>query len=171
MQIKVINILIWFNLKYHGELKMLRISDVAPSFKTTTESGETVSSETLRGQKYVLYFYPRDNTPGCTKEACSIRDNYQVFQNNGIKVFGASGGRSHQKFIEKYNLPFPILMDEKLELAKKFGAYKRGNRVSRITFLIDENGEIEGIFGGNEGVDKVKTSVHAQQIIDFWKLS
>ncbi len=149
---------------------MLRIGDVVPPFKASLESGDIVSSEILKGQKYVLYFYPRDNTLGCTKEACSIRDNYQVFQNNGIKVFGASGGKSHQKFISKYNLPFPILIDEKLELAKKFGAYKRGNRVSRISYLIDENGKIEGIFGGKEGIDKVKTSVHAQQIIDFWEL-
>ncbi|MFX0013788.1 MAG: peroxiredoxin [Promethearchaeota archaeon] len=149
---------------------MLKIGDIAPSFKTTTDSGEIVDSEALKGQKFVLYFYPKDNTPGCTKEACSIRDNYGVFQNSGIQVFGASGGKSHQKFIDKYNLPFPILLDEKLELAKKFGAYKQGNRVSRITYLIDENGKIEGIFGGNEGVDKVNTSVHADQIIEFWEL-
>lgn len=152
---------------------MLKIGDDVPNFKTITESGLPISSETLKGQKYVLYFYPRDNTPGCTKEACSIRDNYQIFQNTGIKVFGSSGGSaySHQKFINKYNLPFPLLMDENLELAKKFGAYKRGNRVSRITYLIDENGKIEGIFGGKEGIDKVRTTEHADQIIDFWSLN
>lgn len=151
---------------------MLKIGDIAPSFETITESGETVSSESLKGQKFVLYFYPKDNTPGCAKEACSIRDNYQVFQDNGIPVFGASGGsvQSHQKFITKYNLPFPLLMDENLELVKKFGAYKRGNKVSRITFLINEDGVIEGIFGGIEGIDKVKTSEHSQQIINFWDL-
>jgi len=151
---------------------LLKIGDIAPSFRTKTESNTTISSETLKGRKYVLYFYPRDNTPGCTKEACSIRDSYQIFQNKGIKVFGSSGGsaKSHQRFIDKYNLPFPLLMDENLELAKKFGAYKRGNRVSRITFLIDENGRIEGIFGGTGGLDKVKTVEHAQQIIDFWSL-
>ncbi|UCE14845.1 MAG: peroxiredoxin, partial [Candidatus Heimdallarchaeota archaeon] len=136
---------------------MLKIGDVAPSFETVTESGDKVSSESLKGQKYILYFYPKDNTPGCIKEACSIRDNYQVFQASGIPVFGASGGspQSHQKFITKYNLPFPLLMDEKLQLAKKFGAYKRGNRVSRITFLVDEKGIIEAIFGGPEGIEKV----------------
>ncbi|MFX1282828.1 MAG: peroxiredoxin [Promethearchaeota archaeon] len=151
---------------------MLKIGDDTPSFKVKTESGVIISSESLKGHKYVLYFYPKDNTPGCTKEACSIRDNYQVFLNKGIKVFGSSGGtsKSHQKFIDRYNLPFPLLMDENLELAKKFGTYKRGNRVSRITFLIDENGKIEGIFGGNEGLDKVRTAEHAQQIIDFWSL-
>ncbi|UCG00296.1 MAG: peroxiredoxin [Candidatus Heimdallarchaeota archaeon] len=149
----------------------LEIGDKAPEFETTTESEEPVSSELLEGKKYVLYFYPRDNTPGCTKEACSIRDNYQTFLDQDILVYGASGGnaQSHQKFINKYNLPFPLLMDEKLELAKKFGAYKRGNRVARITYLIDEEGNIEGIFGV-EGHEKVKTSQHAEQIIQFWKL-
>ena len=124
----------------------LEIGKKAPEFETITESEERVSSELLKGKKYVLYFYPRDNTPGCTKEACSIRDSYQAFLNQNILVYGASGGnvKSHQKFITKYYLPFPLLMDEKLELAKKFGAYKRGNRVARITYLIDEEGKIEG---------------------------
>lgn len=149
----------------------LDIGDTAPEFETVTESGEPVSSELLLGRKYVLYFYPRDNTPGCTKEACSIRDNYQAFLDKDILVYGASGGnaQSHQKFITKYNLPFPLIMDEKYELAKKWGAYKRGNRVARITFLIDEEGKIEGIFGV-KGHEKVKTSEHADQIIQFWKL-
>ncbi|MFX0184712.1 MAG: peroxiredoxin [Candidatus Hodarchaeota archaeon] len=151
---------------------MLKIGDFAPSFKVETSSGQSVSSEKLKGQRFVLYFYPRDNTPGCTKEACSIRDNYQYFQNQEIPVYGVSGGsvQSHQKFIGKHNLPFPLLMDEKLELARKFGAYKRGNRVARITFLINENGKIEGIFGGDQGIEKVQTKEHAQQIISFWKL-
>jgi peroxiredoxin Q/BCP len=149
----------------------LKIGDKAPEFETETESGDPVSSELLKGKKYVLYFYPRDNTPGCIKEACSIRDNYQTFLTKDIPVYGASGGsaHSHQKFINKYNLPFPLLMDEKLALAKKFGAYKKGNRVARITFLMDEEGKIEGIFG-LEGHKKVKSSEHADQIIQFWKL-
>ena len=149
----------------------LEVGDKAPEFEATTQSEEPVSSELLKGKKFVLYFYPKDNTPGCTKEACSIRDNYQSFLDQDILVYGASGGnaQSHQKFIDKYNLPFPLLMDEKLELAKKFGAYKRGNRVARITYLIDEEGLIEGIFG-LEGHKKVNTSQHAEQIIQFWKL-
>ncbi|MFX0123401.1 MAG: peroxiredoxin [Candidatus Hodarchaeota archaeon] len=149
----------------------LEIGDKAPEFETTTDSGEPVSSELLKGKKFVLYFYPRDNTPGCTKEACSIRDNYQTFLDQNILIYGASGGnaKSHQKFINKYNLPFPLLMDENLELAKKFEAYRRGKRVARTTYLIDEDGTIEGIFGA-EGHEKVKTSQHAEQIIQFWKL-
>ena len=149
----------------------LEIGEKAPNFETETESGEPISSELLRGKKYVLYFYPKDNTPGCIKEACSIRDNYQTFLNRDIPVYGVSGGNSlsHQKFIKKFDLPFPLLMDEKLILAKKFGAYKRGNRVARITYLMDEEGKIEGIFG-TEGREKVKAAEHAEQIIQFWKL-
>lgn len=147
----------------------LEIGEKAPKFETTTQEAKKISSESLKGKKFVLYFYPRDNTPGCIKEACSIRDDYQSFLNNGISVFGVSGGNSasHQKFIDKFSLPFPLLMDEKFELAKKFGAYKRGNRVARISFLINEEGIIEGIFG-LKGHDKVKTAEHAQQILEFW---
>ncbi len=149
----------------------LKIGDVAPEFETTTQSNESVSSQGNIGKKYVLYFYPKDNTPGCIKEACSIRDNYNTFLDNDIPVYGVSGGKaqSHQKFIDKFNLPFPLLMDEKFELAKKFGAYKRGNKVARITYLINEEGIIEGIFG-TEGQEKVKAAEHSTQIISFWKL-
>lgn len=149
----------------------LKIGDLAPEFETTTQTNEPVSSADNRGKKYVLYFYPRDSTPGCIKEACSIRNNYQIFLDNNISVFGVSGGneQSHKKFIAKYNLPFPLLMDEKYELAKKFGAYKRGHRVSRITYLINEEGSIEGIFG-IDGHEKVKAKEHSNQIIKFWKL-
>ncbi|MHA1967130.1 MAG: peroxiredoxin [Candidatus Hodarchaeales archaeon] len=151
---------------------VLKINDSIPEFTTATHTGETISSDALKGKQFAIYFYPRDNTPGCTKEACSIRDNYQTFLENNIPVFGISGGsaQSHQKFITKYNLPFPLLMDENYELAKKFGTYKRGNRVARVTFLINKEGRIEGIFGGDKGVDKVNTAKHAEQIIDFWKL-
>ncbi len=149
----------------------LKIGDLAPEFETTTQTNESVSSSENKGKKYVLYFYPRDNTPGCIKEACSIRNNFQIFLDNDISVFGVSGGKanSHQKFIDKYKLPFPLLMDEKYELAKLYGAYKRGHRVSRITYLINEEGLIEGIFG-TDGHEKVKAKEHSSQIIKFWKL-
>lgn len=153
-------------------LIMLSIGDNSPKFSTITESGESINSDDLIGKKYVLYFYPKDNTPGCTKEACNIRDNYSKFLESNIPVYGVSGGKaqSHQKFKDKYNLPFPLLMDENLAIAKLFNAYKQGNRVSRITYLINEKGKIEGIFGGSEGIDKVKSNDHASQIFDFWKL-
>ncbi|MFW9854814.1 MAG: peroxiredoxin [Candidatus Thorarchaeota archaeon] len=152
---------------------MLKIGDTAPSFETTDEEGNQVDSDLLKGKKFVLYFYPRDSTPGCTKEACSIRDNYQIFQKQGIPIFGVSGGseKSHQRFKEKNSLPFPLLMDQDLSLAKKYGVYKKPMRVTRVTFLIDEKGTIEGIFGGDHGIEKVNTSEHANQIINFWELS
>ncbi len=152
--------------------QMLKIGDKSPKFDVISSSGEKINSEELKGSKFVLYFYPKDSTPGCIKEACSIRDNFQGFLNSRIRVFGASGGsvKSHERFIEKQKLPFPLLMDENLELAKKFNAYKKGNRVARITYLINENGIIEGIFGG-KGTEKVKTSEHANQILNFWKLN
>ena len=150
---------------------VLKIGEPIPEFKAVTQVGDKVTPELLKGKKFVLYFYPKDNTPGCTKEACSIRDNYQTFLDNNIPVYGVSGGtaQSHQKFIDKYNLPFPLLMDEKFGLAKKFGTYKKGNRVARVTFLVNEEGKIESIFGGGEGTDKVNTTEHATQIIDYWK--
>ncbi|MFX0173143.1 MAG: peroxiredoxin [Candidatus Hodarchaeota archaeon] len=150
---------------------MLKIGDKAPDFTAMTSTGEEISLSALKGKKYVLYFYPKDNTPGCTAEACSIRDNYNVFLNQGIPVFGVSGGsvQSHERFREKYNLPFPLLMDEKFELAKKYNAWGRGNRVKRITYLINEEGKIEEIFGLPDH-EKVKPKEHAQQIINFWEL-
>ena len=150
---------------------MLKVGDKAPEFNVLTHSGSEVSSDGQKGKKYVIYFYPKDNTPGCIKEACSFRDNYQIFLDKGISVFGVSGGnsQSHQKFVDKFDLPFPLLMDEKLELTKKYGAYKQGNRVARITYLVNEDGNIEGIYG-LEGYEKVKSAEHANQIIDLWKV-
>lgn len=155
---------------------MLQIGDKAPDFETVDESGNTFRLKDHRGSKFVLYFYPKDETPGCTAEACSIRDNYQTFQEAGIPVFGISGGdaNAHQKFKEKHNLPFPLLVDENLEIAKMYDAYSRlsviGFGVKRITYLIDEKGKIEGIFGGPLGGEDVISSQHAEQIAGFWGL-
>lgn len=158
---------------------MLKVGDKAPKFMTSDEEGNPFSLDGFRGRKLVIYFYPKDFTPGCTAEACSIRDSYTLFQNSGIPIFGISGGdaESHQKFREKHNLPFPILMDEDYSIAKLYEVYKPmkilGKEllgVKRVTFLIDEEGNIEGIFGGDEGLDKVKSSEHANQILNFWGL-
>jgi peroxiredoxin Q/BCP len=158
---------------------MIKKGDVAPDFETTTESGETFRLSDHKGKKVLLYFYPKDDTPGCTAEACSIRDSFQVFQGNDIVVIGVSGGtvKSHQKFKDKHDLPFPLLMDEEFEIAKLYGVYgkkkmygKEYMGITRITFLIDEEGKIEGIFGGPEGIEKVKTKEHADQVISFWTL-
>jgi peroxiredoxin Q/BCP len=158
---------------------MLAVGDLAPEIETTDESGAPFKLSEQRGHKVVLYFYPKDFTPGCTAEACSIRDSYMLFENSGIPIFGVSGGNAetHQKFKEKHQLPFSILMDEDYAIAKLYGVYKPlkllGKEllgVQRITFLIDEEGKIEGILGGSEGMDKVRTSKHADQIANFWGL-
>lgn len=158
---------------------MLKIGDKAPEFTTSNEEGKPFSLESHRGEKLVIYFYPKDFTPGCTAEACSIRDSYSLFEGSGIPIYGVSGGdaESHRRFREKYNLPFSILMDEDYSIAKLYEVYKPvkilGKEllgVKRVTFLIGEDGNIEGIFGGDEGFDKVKSSQHADQILSFWGL-
>ncbi|MHA1575988.1 MAG: peroxiredoxin [Candidatus Thorarchaeota archaeon] len=158
---------------------MLKIGDNAPDFATTTESGEQVKLSSLKGKKIFLFFYPKDNTSGCQAEACSIRDSYDVFEKSDIPVFGISGGteKSHQSFINKNNLPFPLLMDEDFEIARLYDVYQKKQMygkeylgIVRTTFLIDEQGKIEGIFGGTAGIEKVKTKTHADQIIKFWEL-
>ncbi|MHA3964780.1 MAG: peroxiredoxin [Candidatus Thorarchaeota archaeon SMTZ1-45] len=155
---------------------MLQVGNEAPDFETEDDAGKKFRLRDYRGQKLVLYFYPKDFTPGCTAEACSIRDGYQFFEGSGIPIFGISGGsaESHQNFREKYALPFNILMDEDLKIAKSYDAYSKldilGIGVKRITYLIDEDGKIEAIFGGSEGLDKVKSRKHAEQIINYWGL-
>ncbi|MHA1135360.1 MAG: peroxiredoxin [Candidatus Thorarchaeota archaeon] len=155
---------------------MLKIGEEAPDFETEDDTGKKFKLSDYRGQKLVLYFYPKDFTPGCTAEACSIRDNYEVFEGSGITIFGISGGSMelHQKFRKKHNLPFNILVDEDLSIAKLYQTYSKlniiGIGVKRITFLIDEEGNIEAIFGGSEGMDKVRSSIHAEQIASYWGL-
>jgi peroxiredoxin Q/BCP len=155
---------------------MLKVGDLAPEFETTDEESAPFKLRDYRGKKIVLYFYPKDFTPGCTAEACSLRDSYQIFEGSGIPIFGISGGSAelHQKFRKKHDLPFSILMDEDFEIAKKYGAYSRlsvlGMAVKRITYLIDEDGKIEAIFGGSEGLERVKSRQHADQIASFWGL-
>ncbi len=159
---------------------MIKIGENAPDFTTTTESGEEFKLSNLRGKRVFLYFYPKDDTPGCTQEACSIRDNIEVFQSNDVPVFGVSGGtaKSHQKFKDKYDIPFPLLMDESFEIAEKYGVYVKKSMygkeymgIERTTFLIDEEGKVQKIFGKHpEGVEKVNTKEHAQQVINSWSL-
>ncbi|MFW9794650.1 MAG: peroxiredoxin [Candidatus Thorarchaeota archaeon] len=155
---------------------MLKVGDEAPDFETVDDTGERFKLSDFKGKKIVLYFYPKDFTPGCTAEACSIRDSYEIFEHSGITVFGISGGSAelHQKFRGKYNLPFNILMDEDFKIAELYNAKSRlnilGVGVKRITYLIDENGKIEEIFGGSEGSDKVRSKMHADQLVNFWDL-
>ena len=158
---------------------MLKVGESIPDFETKDESGNPFQSVDLRGKKFVIYFYPKDNTPGCSAEACSIRDSYHVFEDAGIPIFGVSGGsvKSHRKFKEKYSLNFPLLMDEQYSIAKIFRVYHPikilGTEllgVKRVTYLIDETGKVEAIFGGPEGREKVNTKQHAEQIVTHWGL-
>jgi peroxiredoxin Q/BCP len=146
----------------------LKEGDKAPDFAVTDQSGKTVRLKDLRGKKVVLYFYPKDDTPGCTKEACSFRDSFAQFKKRGIEVFGVSldSEKSHQKFIDKFSLPFRLLADTDRKLSEGFGTYGEkkfmgrtymGNH--RMTFLIDEKGKIKKIFS------KVKPEEHAEEVL------
>ena len=146
----------------------LKEGDKAPDFAVMDEAGQTVRSKDLRGKKFVLYFYPKDDTPGCTKEACSFRDSFSKFKKSGIEVFGVSldSEKSHQKFIDKFSLPFRLLADTDRKLADSFGTYGEKKfmgrtymGVNRMTFLIDEKGKIKRIFS------KVKPEQHAEEVL------
>jgi peroxiredoxin Q/BCP len=148
---------------------MLKEGDIAPDFSTRDEKGNGVKLSDFRGQKVVLYFYPKDDTPGCTKEACSLRDNYSSFEQQGIKVLGASldTEASHQAFASKYDLPFTLLNDTDHAVADAYGVYgeqtwgdKKFMGVARKTFLIDEQGKIKKVF------DKVNVEAHADEVLE-----
>lgn len=146
----------------------LQVGDKAPAFKSINEKGEKVSLADYKGKKLVLYFYPKDSTPGCTAEACDLRDNYEMFQKQGYEILGVSpdSEKSHVKFIEKYELPFSLLADEDHSVAEAFGAWgeksmygKKYMGILRSTFVIDEKGKIEKV------IEKVDTKAHTKQII------
>ena len=148
---------------------MLKEGDKAPDFSTKDQSGNTVKLSDHKGKKVVLYFYPKDDTPGCTKEACSFRDADDVYNTKGIKVFGVSTDdeKSHQKFISKYQLPFDLLADTDKEIVEKYGVWgeksmygKKYMGTIRKTFLIGEDGKIAKIF------DKVNVSEHADEVLE-----
>lgn len=147
---------------------MLKEGETAPDFTARDAEGNTVKLSDLRGQKVALYFYPKDDTPGCTKQACSLRDGYSELEAAGIKVLGVSldSEESHRAFAAKYNLPFTLLADTNAEIANAYGVYGEqtwGERkfmgTSRKTFLIDEQGVIKKIF------DKVQVDKHADEVL------
>ncbi len=146
----------------------LKESDKAPDFKGKDQDGNLISLDDFKGHKLVLYFYPKDSTPGCTSQACNLRDNYDFLLKNGYKVLGVSADseKSHKKFIEKNNLPFPLISDTDKEILKAYDVWgpkkfmgKEFLGIKRTTFVIDEEGKIEEI------IDKVKTKEHTDQII------
>ena len=146
----------------------LAVGDPAPDFTLPDAEGNLISLSQLRGRRVVLYFYPRDNTPGCTQEACGFRDAYADYQAQGIQILGVSpdDARSHQKFAQKLQLPFPLLVDEGGKVASTYGVYgpkkfmgKVYNGIHRTTFVIDPEGKIEAI------ITKVKVETHAAELL------
>ena len=147
---------------------MLQIGDKMPSFEVVDQDGNKVASGDLVGKKTIIYFYPKDNTPGCTAEACSLRDNYEALLAQGYNVVGVSkdSAASHRKFIDKFSLPFTLLSDSSTQMLQDFGAWgekKMCGKVSvgtlRRTFIFDENGILVRI------IEKVDTKNHAAQIL------
>ncbi len=143
-------------------------NDVAPDFELSTQDGTPLKLSDLRGRKVVLYFYPKDDTPGCTTQACGLRDSWRDFEAKGAVVLGVSPdtAASHTKFRAKYELPFTLLADTNHEVAEKYGVWKEKSRYGRTyfgnertTFVIGEDGRIAAVF------PKVKPEEHAEQVL------
>lgn len=151
---------------------MLKEGTTAPDFTLKDANGEAVRLKDLRGQKVVLYFYPKDDTPGCTKEACSFRDAFADYKKRNIKVLGVSldSEASHKKFATKYKLPFTLLADPDHAIADAYGVYGQKKfmgrtymGVKRMTFLIDEKGKVKKVF------EKVKPEEHGQEVLQAFE--
>lgn len=146
----------------------LKQGDQAPNFMAKDQAGQTIQLADFAGKKLVLYFYPKDHTPGCTAQACNLRDNYQALAQAGYEVVGVSAdsAQSHQKFITKKNLPFRLIVDQDHQVHEQYGTWvqksflgKKYWGTARMTFVINEQGTIEQI------IDQVKTSDHTAQIL------
>lgn len=146
----------------------LKEGDKAPDFQAIDQDENLISLNDYKGKKLVLFFYPKACTPGCTAQACNLRDNYEFFQKKGYEILGVSAdsGRRQQNFKEKYKLPFPLLADEDRKVINSYGVWgpkkfmgKEYDGIHRTTFVIDENGKIEDVIG------KVKTKEHSAQIL------
>ena len=151
---------------------MLSVGDSVPDFSLKDAEGKTVKKSDLKGKKYVVYFYPKDFTPGCTTEAAEFARDYKKFKNTDIEIIGISPDdvESHKKFGEKMEVPFILLADTETEVAKKFGVWGKKQfmgreymGVNRTTFLIDEKGKILKVF------EKVKAAGHAQEVLEAFK--
>ena len=147
----------------------LNIGDKAPDFEVNNQNSEKTKLSDYEGKKVVLYFYPKDNTPGCTAESCNLRDNYQQLKAAGYEILGVSpdSEKSHQNFINKYELPFTLLADMEKDILQKYDVWKEKSMYGRkymgtvrTTFIIDEEGKIERI------IEKVNTKDHTNQILN-----
>ncbi len=146
----------------------LKIGNKAPHFSGVDQNGTMHSLANYKGKKLVVFFYPKASTPGCTAEACDLRDNYAAFQSNNYALLGVSADseKAQLKFVEKYDLPFPLLADEEKSVIQAFGVWgpkkfmgKEYDGIHRTTFVIDENGTIQDV------ISDVKTKAHAAQIL------
>ena len=147
---------------------MLKIGDKMPEFEVVDQDGNVVSSKDFIGKKTIVYFYPKDNTPGCTAEACNLRDNYDALKAQGYNVVGVSkdSAASHRKFIDKFDLPFTLLSDKSTQMLQDFGAWGEKKMCGktcvgtlRRTFIFNEEGVLDRI------IEKVDTKDHAAQIL------
>lgn len=147
---------------------LLTPGTIAPQFSANDQDGNKHSLSDYKGKKVALYFYPKDDTPGCTKQACSLRDNYSDLLSKGIQIFGVSvdDENSHKKFVQKFELPFPLLADTEKEIVTAYGVWgeksmygKKYMGTQRVTYLINEEGIIASV------IDKVKVDDHAGQIL------
>lgn len=154
-------------------MNTIKAGDKAPDFKVVNQNNVEVSLGDFKGKKLILFFYPKDNTPGCTAESCNLRDNYSQLNSLGFEILGVSADsiESHQKFIAKYDLPFDLLSDTNRELIQSFGVWgpkkfmgKEYEGIHRTTFIIDENGIVEKVFS------KVKTKEHSEQILKLYNI-
>ncbi len=152
-------------------MKHLKVNDKAPAFESRDQHGNTFSSATLTGKKFVLYFYPKDLTPGCTAQACNLRDNYTELQAQGIEIIGVSmdDEKLHTRFITKYELPFTLLADTDRKVIETYGVWgykkfmgKEYDGIHRTTFVVDEAGIIVGI------IDKPNTKDHTKEILEIY---
>jgi peroxiredoxin Q/BCP len=148
-------------------MEILKEKDKAPAFSAKDQDGKVVHLSDFAGKKLILFFYPKDNTPGCTAEACNFRDNYESLIKEGFEVVGVSvdGEKSHQRFASKHNLPYPLLVDEDKKIVEAYQVWveksmfgKKYMGTARKTFIIDENGIIQHI------IDKVKTKEASEQV-------
>ena len=149
-------------------MEKLKIGDTIPAFVSEDQNGNQIDSKNLVGKKLVVYFYPKDNTPGCTAQACNIRDNYEQLLAYNIQIIGISGDslKSHQSFTTKYELPFPLLLDEDKKVIEAFGVWgtkkfmgKVYDGIHRTTFLFNEEGKVVSV------IEKPNTKNHSEEIL------
>jgi len=150
-------------------MKPLQVGDTVPPFSVLDDHGNTQKLSDYKGKKLIVFFYPKASTPGCTAEACDLRDHYKELQHAGYHLLGVSADsqKRQRNFSEKYNFPFPLLADEDKEVINAFGVWgpkkfmgREYDGIHRMTFIVDEQGLVERV------IDKVKTKVHAAQILD-----